>query len=203
MRRRRWLEPEEAIRILMEGNRRFYEGKPQVRIFEDDLKKQFSKGQRPFAAIITCSDSRVAPEIIFDCYLGDLFVVRIAGNVASEVVVGSMEYAVEHLAIPLICVLGHKACGAINSALRDIYAQGKISTIVRMIYPAIIRARRTATRRNIKDVAVCENVYYTMRSLLRKSAILREHVSSGSLWTVGMIYDVLTGKVEILRRQAN
>ncbi len=201
MRRRRWIEPEEAIKILMEGNRRFSEGKPLKKIFNEDLKKEFAKGQRPFAAILACSDSRVSPEIIFDCYLGDLFVVRVAGNIASEVVVGTMEYAVSHLSIPLICVLGHKNCGAINSALKEVYGKGKLSTIIRMLYPAILRARRSATKRDIKYVAVCENIFHTMRSFVRKSPVLREYVSDGSLWTVGMVYDVETGKVEILRKE--
>src|SRR5438105_3680928 len=109
--------PTGSLQRLKDGNARFAADKPNKRDVGADKRKELAKGQHPFAIVLTCADSRVAPELLFDAGLGELFVLRVAGNIADPAVVGSIEYAVEHLHTPLIVVLGHESCGAVAAAL--------------------------------------------------------------------------------------
>ena len=178
------VEPSQALMLLKEGNARFVSGRlaPKDHYTEDRLR--LSKGQHPFAVVLCCSDSRVAPEILFDQQLGDLFVIRNAGNVVDEDVLGSVEYAVEHLGSPLVVVLGHSSCGAVTAACQGGELPGHIVDIAKRIKPSISldccindNARRHAER---------------MAQLIRENPIV-EHLK---VTVVAAFYDIASGVVE-------
>ncbi|MFQ5443456.1 MAG: carbonic anhydrase, partial [Nitrospinales bacterium] len=151
---------QESLKQLIEGNRRFITGKPLHPNQSLERRKESVSGQSPIAAILGCSDSRVSPEIVFDQGIGDLFVLRVAGNVADDPVLGSLEYAVEHLNVPLIIVLGHSACGAVIAAAQGGEFPGKIGSLTKAIAPAVEKAKgkegdaiNNAVKENIKLIA--------------------------------------------------
>ena len=190
------ITPDAALRKLMQGNQRYIQ---QKRTFPDQARSRIvevAKGQHPFATILACSDSRVAPEIIFDQGLGDLFDIRIAGNFLDDVVLGNMEYAALELGVPLLVILGHERCGAVKAALDGKAVPGHISTLVAAIKPAV-----DATK-NLKgdawDNAVRANVKMNVNNLKLASPILAESVTAGRLKVVGGRYDLDSGKVEII-----
>src|SRR5262249_21918335 len=123
----------QALERLKAGNDRFSDDKTGERKIGKDRREELAKGQHPFAVILTCADSRVAPELVFDTGLGDLFVLRVAGNVTDPAVIGSIEYAVEHLHAPLIVVMGHEACGAVKAALGGQPLPGDLGTLIKMV----------------------------------------------------------------------
>lgn len=131
---------QKALMLLKEGNARFVSGALSPQKHSDDDRQRLSQGQHPFAVVLCCSDSRVAPEIIFDQHLGDLFVIRNAGNVVDEDVLGSIEYAVEHLGTPLVVVMGHSSCGAVTATSQGGELPGHIKTIAERIRPSLNEA---------------------------------------------------------------
>ncbi len=190
------LNSEEALQKLIEGNRRYLEGgqlHPRQTI---DRRKELIEGQQPFAAILGCSDSRVPPELIFDQGLGDLFVVRVAGNVIDDAVLGSVEFAVEKLRTPLVLVLGHTQCGAVEAAVAGGKAKGRIIKIVRAIQPAVEKA--TIANSNVVNEVVKINARLTAEKLRLAEPILSESVKKGRVKVLGACYDIKTGIVEIL-----
>ncbi|KAF3891229.1 MULTISPECIES: carbonic anhydrase [Nostocales] len=185
----------EALKRLLEGNQRFVD---QKRKYPDQSLKHvqsLAKGQYPFAAVLGCADSRVPTEIIFDQGLGNLFVVRVAGNVASDMAIGSLEYATSVLGSQLIVVLGHKKCGAVMAALQEKPAPGRINYIVREIRPAIARAR--LTEGDVGENAIAANIKYQAEKLQSQSTILANLIQKGKLQVVGACYDINTGRVSI------
>ena len=190
------ITPDAALKKLMEGNRRYVE---QKRTFPDQSRSRISevaKAQHPFATILACSDSRVAPEIIFDQGLGDLFDIRVAGNFLDDVVLGNIEYATLELGVPLLVIMGHERCGAVKAALDGKAMPGYISTLVAAIKPAV-----NATKNQLGDAwdnAVRANVKMNVNKLQSSSPILAEAVKAGKLKVVGARYDLDTGKVEII-----
>lgn len=185
------MHADDALSKLKEGNLRFVEGKPS---HKDLVKKrgELTSGQKPYAIILTCSDSRVAPEHIFDAGLGDLFVVRNAGNLASTVALGSIEYAAEHLGATLLVAMGHSSCGAVNAACASDSAPGNIDFIVKELQEAV--------RLGKKDQAnvVKENVGCAIRAIRKKSSILSHLEKEGKLKIVGAVYSLASGKAEFL-----
>ena len=183
--------PDEVWADLEAGNQRYVSGETQPREFKE-LRTKLAKGQAPEAIILGCADSRVPPELLFDKTLGELFVVRAAGNVADKIGVGSIEYAVEHLGTHVIVVLGHESCGAVTAACSG--AKLPSPNLV-----AIGEAIATACRRNggAPDVhaSVRENVSTSAADLVAHSEILREAVESGNLTIVKAVYDLGSGKV--------
>lgn len=135
------ISPDEALAKLVAGNTRFVEGKQAQKDVGNTRRTELTKGQQPFAVILSCSDSRVPPEHIFDQGLGDIFVVRVAGNVADSIELGSVEYAAEHLGSPLILVLGHQMCGAVKATVAGGKPEGNIGSIVKKIEPAVKKAK--------------------------------------------------------------
>ena len=133
----------EALQKLIDGNKRFVTGQFALKDLGDARREELVKGQKPFAVILTCSDSRVPPEHIFDQGLGDIFVVRNAGNVVDPVTLGSIEYAVEHLLAPLVVVLGHDYCGAVKAAVDGGEAPGSIGAIIAKLLPSVEKAKAT------------------------------------------------------------
>ena len=160
-----------------------------------------AQGQHPLAAVLTCSDSRVPAEIIFDQGIGDLFVVRVAGNVAATDEIGSIEYAVDVRAAPLVVVLGHTQCGAVGAVLDDTKLPPNIANLLEPIKPAVDKARE-ANPQAAKDVllkaAITGNVWQAMEDMLRLSPIIRERVKDGRAQVVGALYDLDSGQVQWL-----
>lgn len=186
--------PEAALTRLVEGNKRFVTGSPARIAPTAQQWAELSKAQHPFAIVLACADSRVAPEIIFDQGLGELFVLRNAGNLSDAHVLGSMEYAVEHLGCRLIVVLGHTKCGAVSAAVAGGDAPGHIKDIVEDIAPAASMAKKKPG--DPVDTAVRINAKLTATAISQTAPILSEAVRSGRLKVVAARYDISTGTVE-------
>jgi carbonic anhydrase len=195
---------DEGLRLLKEGNARYVEGKPQ-HPRQDRARRALTaaQGQHPLAAVLTCADSRVPAEILFDQGIGDLFVVRVAGNVAANDEIGSLEYAVDVRAVPLVVVLGHTQCGAVGAVLDDNKLPPNIASLLAPIKPAVDKARE-ANPEAAKDVllkaAITGNVWQALEDILRLSPIIRERVRDGRAQVAGALYDLDTGQVQWLGR---
>jgi carbonic anhydrase len=198
----RGIPPDDALRLLQEGNARYAAAKPR-HLHQGPERRALTtaQGQHPLATVLTCSDSRVPPEIIFDQGIGDLFVVRVAGNVAATDEIGSLEYAVEHLATPLVVVLGHTQCGAVTAVLDDAKLPPNLATLVEPIKPAVDKAREAhpgAARDVLLKAAIMDNVRQAMEDMLRLSPIIREKVRDGQVKVVGALYDLDSGQIQWL-----
>jgi len=189
--------PDEALARLMSGNARYAEGFAGHPNGDAPRRVAVAQTQRPFAVILACADSRVAPELIFDQGLGDLFVVREAGNVVDDHALGSIEYAVEHLHAPLIVVLGHERCGAIaaarDTAAAHAHAEGHIESLVAAIRPAV-----EATAGQDAEATCRANVRNVVKALRASDPILGHAADGGKLEVVGAYYDLDTGTVTFL-----
>lgn len=194
---------EEAFSKLMDGNKRFASGS----LAQKDVnakRKACISGQSPAAIVVACSDSRVSPEIIFDQCLGDVFVVRVAGNVLDPVSLGSIEYAAEHLHTPLVILLGHDKCGAVAATLdAKGKPEGNIGAIVKKIVPAVKKATaKGGSKDEMLNNAIKENVAIQQSYMLRKSPILKHLMDSGELKVVTGVYHFDSGTVELLNAPA-
>jgi len=158
-----------------------------------DRMRQLVSGQHPHAEILSCSDSRVPPEIVFDQGLGDLFIVRVAGNVAADSEIGSLEYGAEHLHIPLIVVLGHESCGAVTAAVQGGPPEGHIATLIDLVKPAVDKTRDMSGDHVANAVRM--NVELVVKQLRSSTPILSELVAHGKLRIVGAVYSIQTGSV--------
>jgi carbonic anhydrase len=189
--------PAEAISKLKEGNGRYTSGSLQHPGQSTERRTELAKTQHPYAAIVSCSDSRVPPEIVFDQGLGDLFVVRVAGNVINDEGLGSIEYTVDHLGTRLILVLGHQRCGAVDAARETIAAKGKapghIQSLVTAIKPAV-----EATAKDDLETTVKANVKNVVKALRSSTPILKAKVDSGEIQVIGGYYSLDTGAVTFL-----
>jgi carbonic anhydrase len=191
----------EALEKLIEGNKRFSSDKPVKADIGDKRRKELTKGQHPFATVVACSDSRVGPELIFNQGLGDVFVVRTAGNVVDPIALGSIEYAVEHLHTPLLIVLGHQSCGAVKATLEATgEPEGNIGEIVKKIMPAVRKAKSAGLKDEAEtlDSAVRENARNVLAEIMERSAIVREHVHEGKLKAVAAEYYLDSGMVKLI-----
>ena len=187
--------PDEAMEKLVQGNKRFVSNSVLHPNQTAARRTEVVGGQHPFAAVLACADSRVAPEIVFDQGLGDLFIVRVAGNVLNDEGIGSLEYAVEHLHVPLIVVLGHSKCGAVSAAVAGGHAPGRIHTIVEFLEPSVKAVRGLPG--DAVDLAVKANVERVVKQLKDMQPILEESIKQGKLKVVGGRHDLATGNVEI------
>ena len=189
--------PTEAISKLKEGNGRYTGGNLQHPGQTAERRTELANTQHPFATIVSCSDSRVPPEIVFDQGLGDLFIVRVAGNVINDEGLGSIEYSVDHLGTRLILVLGHQSCGAVKAARETIAAKGKapghIESLVMAIKPAV-----EATAKDDLDTTVKANVKNVVQALRSSTPILKAKVDSGEIQVIGGYYSLDTGAVTFL-----
>lgn len=190
------LSPDAALQRLLDGNERFV---------QQDLKnpdrskarlKEVAQVQHPFATILSCADSRVAPEILFDEGMGDLFDVRVAGNVVTPEVLGSLEYAAAILNTPLIMVLGHERCGAVTAAIKNEQLSDNVSALLKAIAPALDRVKDKDG--DPVENGVIANVQYQIEELKKNSAILSQRLLEGKLKVIGSRYDLDTGKVTIV-----
>jgi carbonic anhydrase len=201
--------PEQGLELLLKGNEKFISGNLDLlkKYSTPTVRKGLAAGQKPFAVILTCSDSRLAPEILFDKGLGEIFVVRVAGNIVAPHELGSIEYALEHLGANLIVVLGHEKCGAVK-ATYDTYpghAEGNIGSLVESIYPAVAEVvgnlpKPTAATAQAAQVEECvvENIKMVSESLETKSVIIKELIEKGETKIVRAKYDLDDGKVTVL-----
>jgi carbonic anhydrase len=192
--------PAEVISKLKEGNGRYTSGNLQHPDQTTERRTELAKNQHPFAVVLSCADSRVPPEIVFDQGLGDLFIVRVAGNVINDEGLGSIEYAIDHLGTRLIVVLGHQSCGAVKAAKETIAAKGKapghIESLVTAIKPAV-----EATAKDDLDTTVKANVKYVVQALRSSTPILKAKVDSGDVKVIGGYYSLDTGTVTFLEEK--
>jgi len=190
---------DEALQRLLEGNQRYIANKSTDLNESQSRRTELASGQSPFATIFSCVDSRVPPELIFDRGLGDLFVIRTAGQVLDSAVLGSLQYGVAELKIPLLLVLGHEKCGAVKATVEAVEnnatAEAEINWLVDGIRPAVEVAKGQSG--DLLDNAVKANVSLTVEHL-KESSILSEAVEKGELQIVGARYDLDTGLVEII-----
>ena len=189
--------PDEALRRLIEGNQRYIAGKPTYPDQSSERRLELAKGQAPFAIVLTCSDSRVAPELFFDQGLGDLFVIRNAGNILDDHVIGSIEYGVEHLHSGLIVVVGHGKCGAVSAAAAGGEALGHIRSVIEAIAPAVEETKNLPGDK--VDNAVRANAQRMAGILNQAGPFLKTAIKEGHLKVVAARYDLSTGQVEILK----
>jgi carbonic anhydrase len=196
------ISSDEALRILKEGNGRYVDGKPR-HPHQDRERRALTagQGQHPLAAVLSCSDSRVPPEVIFDQGIGDLFVVRVAGNVAATDEIGSIEYAVDYRATPLVVVLGHSHCGAVSAVVDDAKLPPNIAALLEPIKAAVAKAREDhpeAAKDVLLNAAIKDNVWQAIADMLGASPIIRDKVKDGQVRVLGAIYELDLGQVQWL-----
>jgi carbonic anhydrase len=190
--------PSEAWTVMLEGNQRFVTDSPLHLRQDFGLRQELAKEQKPYAALFGCSDSRLSAEIIFDVSLGDLFVVRNAGQVIAETILGSLEYAVEVLGVPLILVLGHDECGAIRTTMDSVEGNlvpsGEfIHNLVQRISPTVLAAKANGLHQ-IDEIADL-HVRDTINELIARSSLIAERIESGKLAVVGANYKLTLGEI--------
>lgn len=188
---------EASLALLKEGNARYATGKSRHPNQGPERRSAaVAEGQKPFATVLSCSDSRGPVEVLFDRGVGELFVVRVAGNVADESQVATIEYGVEHLGTPLLVVLGHTACGAVTAATKGGELHGHLSVLINRIKPAVAKARAIgAGPDRLVAAAIQANVWQQIEEILSSSSIVRNKVREGELQIVGGIYDLEKGTV--------
>lgn len=194
------IAPAEALKRVMDGNARYAANTPNERDFSAGRAAR-AQAQYPIAAILSCADSRVAPELAFDQGPGDLFVVRVAGNIVTADLLASLEYGVHFLGAPLVMVLGHSGCGAVDAAIKVLKTKaalpGKLPGLVAAIKPAVIAAEKTQSGDLLANATV-ENVRRQMSRLKSSPPVLGKSYAAKKIDIVGGIYDLQTGKVALL-----
>lgn len=186
-------ESTDPLERLKDGNERFVRGETKHWGEIPQRRAEIAQTQHPFAIVLGCSDSRAAPEQVFDRTVGDLFVIRVAGNVTDDHVLGSIEYAAEHLHVPLLVVLGHERCGAVSAAVAGGEAPGHIGSLVASIRPALDDAKKQEG--DLVENTVRANVHEVIAAIRKESHLLAELEHGGKLRIVGARYDLDTGDV--------
>jgi len=193
------LPPDAALKRLLDGNARYIAGTTQRHDFRHE-REALSGGQNPFAAVLSCADSRIAPEFCFDTARGDVFVCRVAGNFATDEMVASLEYAVQVLNTPLIMVLGHEACGAVDATIKSIKdgttLPGHLPSLVHALTPAVEAAQGQPG--DLLANAIARNVAMNVDRLKSSTPILQSFVNNDKLHVVGGVYALKTGKVVLV-----
>ena len=193
------LTPRQALDILIEGNQRFKNNvlreRDMLRVRDEIVDKQ-----HPFASVLSCSDSRTTVELIFDQNLGDIFSVRLAGNIASNKAIGSIEFSCKYLGSKLVVVMGHSNCGAIKAAC-DHYKGGNIGEIIELIDPAVVLEKTITDKRDSSNDAFVErvcfhNVEVQMERILKRSPLLTDMIEKKEIGLVGAVYNLASGEVE-------
>jgi carbonic anhydrase len=191
------LTPHQAYEILVEGNQRFINN---LNTDHDHLEliNQTREGQFPFAVILSCMDSRTSVELIFDQGLGDLFSIRVAGNIVNNDILASLEYAVKYVGSKILVVLGHTECGAIKSAKQGV-ADGHITGLLKRINPAISKALLMDDDYKHTDKVAYANVENSLEEILNQSEIVRDMFKSGEIGLLGAVYNVDNGEVDFFK----
>ncbi len=188
------MEAKEALKQLKEGNKRYVSGQLKHPHTDPTHRESLKEAQHPFAVVLSCADSRVVPELVFDQGLGDLFVIRVAGNIAKEKVIGSIEYAVKYLNSKLVVVMGHEKCGAVGASLGDADPGGHIGAIIEKIKPAVYMAKRMEG--DLLTNAIKVNAQITAEELKESKPILLDSVKSAGVKIVSAYYKLSSGEVE-------
>jgi carbonic anhydrase len=192
---------EEALARLVAGNERFVRGRARFPTVQKEVLAELAKKQQPYATIIGCSDSRVPPELVFDAGFGELFIVRIAGNVVSPEVMGTLQYAAVHLHTPLFVVLGHEGCGAIQAALavkhQATRAHARIALLLENILPGLRNIHAKLPPEAQLEAAVEANVRWSMHQLL-ETPEGKARMAEGVVKLIGAVYNLKTGRVRFL-----
>jgi carbonic anhydrase len=193
------VSPDAALIKLKDGNARYVAGAPQ-HPNQDQQRRAgtASAGQHPFATVLGCSDSRVPAEVLFDSGIGDIFVIRVAGNVAAVDETGSIEYAVEHLGTPVVVVLGHTQCGAVTAAVQNAELHGNVRLLVNNIKPAVAKAHKLhpeLTGDALLNEAIRANVWQSIEDLFKSSPVIAEKIKAGQLQVVGVLYTLDSGVI--------
>jgi carbonic anhydrase len=195
------LTAEEALARLVAGNKRFVRGKARFPTVQKDVLAELAKGQQPYATILGCSDSRVPPELVFDAGFGELFIVRVAGNVISQEVMGTLQYAGVHLRTPLFIVLGHEGCGAVQAALaaklHGKRERARIALLLQNILPGLKKIGADLPPQEQLRAAVEANVRWSMHQLV-ETPEGKERIQEGLVKLVGAVYELKTGRVRFL-----
>jgi carbonic anhydrase len=190
------INADEALQRLSEGNKRYVVGK-FIRPHQTSVRRaELIEGQHPFAIILSCSDSRIPVEIVFDQGIGDLFVVRVAGNIADDVALGSIEYAAAHLHVPLVVVMGHGGCGAVAATTSGGELEGHLPVIAAAIRPAVDKVK--TQQGDLVNNAARANAVMVAEKLKASKPVLSELVRSGKLTIEAAFYDIKSGKVEFI-----
>ena len=182
-----------ALRKLIEGNKRYKNGECIHPNQTAERRIETANAPNPFAIILSCSDARVPTEIVFDCGIGDLFVVRNAGNLINNEVLGSIEYAVEYFGVRLIIVLGHNRCGAVSAAVQTGNFPGHINSLIEAIQPALEKAKKQSG--DLIENTVNENVAMAVQKLKSSGAVIEPFIHHGTLKIIGAIYNMDDGSV--------
>ena len=194
------IAPADALKRVLDGNARYAANTPNERDFSSGRAARV-QGQYPIAAILSCADSRVAPELAFDQGPGDLFVVRVAGNVVNPDLLASLEYGVQFLGVPLIMVLGHTGCGAVDAAIKVLKTKavlpGHLPELITAIKPAVIVAEKTQAG-NLLDNAITENVRRQVARLKSSAPVVQKLYAGKKIDIVGGVYDLATGKIALV-----
>ncbi len=198
------MSPREALDILKEGNKRFTSDREEDKDFKTLIQITKDK-QHPFASFLSCSDSRAPVELLFDQALGDIFSVRLAGNIASDKAIGSLEFASKYLGSKLIVVMGHTSCGAVKAACDD-FKDGHIGEIINLIKPSIRHEKsitdpgqRTSKNSDFVEKICALNVKYQIDTIIRCSDIVDDMLNNKEIGIVGAVYDIANGKVDFLQ----
>lgn len=188
-----------TLTLLKEGNIRYAEGKSFHPNIEATRRTELaSAGQEPMATILSCSDSRSPVELIFDRGVGDLFVVRVAGNVAGLSELATMEYGVTHLGTPVLIVMGHTKCGAVTAAVKGAELHGHLPSLISLIKPAAEKAKTSGSEEDVVPRAIEQNVWQQVENIFARSALVREFAAAGKVTLIGAVYDIASGKVQWL-----
>jgi len=190
------ISPQKALDLLLEGNARFLANQPSAKDFTEEVQ-QSASGQYPFASILSCIDSRVATELIFDQGIGDLFNAKVAGNAINTDVIASLEYACHFAGSKLLLVLGHTKCGAITAACQNVEF-GNITSLLKKFEPAKSKVEKFEPEAEYVDAVAKENVIQMLAELKNQSPALAKLEREGSIKMVGAMYDVASGKVELV-----
>ena len=192
---------QEALTRLRDGNARFVDGRARFPTVQKEVLAELAKGQRPYATILGCSDSRVPPELVFDAAFGELFVVRVAGNVLGPSILGTLQYAGTHLRTPLFVVMGHEGCGAVEAAIawkfQRVAQKSRIEALLENILPALNDLDEAQSPEALLRSAVEANVRHTVRELL-ETPEANARLAIGEMKLVGAVYDLESGRVRFL-----
>jgi carbonic anhydrase len=197
----RTMTADQALARLVAGNKRFVAGKARFPTVQKEVLADLAKAQRPYATVVGCSDSRVPPELVFDASFGELFIVRVAGNVMSPEVMGSIQYAAVHLETPLFVVMGHAGCGAVEAALNTLHQgrreRARIALLLERILPGLRGIDTTLPAKAMMRAAVEANVRWSMQQVL-DTPEAQARQAEGVLKLVGAVYELTTGRVRFL-----
>jgi carbonic anhydrase len=190
------LDAKQALERLLAGNKRFVSNLTTKSHKDSDRRVEIAKGQHPIAIVVCCSDSRVPPEQVFDVGLGDIFVIRVAGNVVDAIELGSIEYAAAHLHVPLVVVMGHERCGAVTAAISGDTAPAHVLSIVDKIQQNLVGT--TPGPGDAVDQAVAINAKAVARQVATSAPLLKDMVAAGKLSVVATCYDLDDGVIKVL-----